>query len=843
MFKQGRRKSFSEIVLFVTIFVVLGGYIRYFWVKYEKEHIQNVLQNSRSIAVTFSMDDIKRLEANSSDLSKPEYQHLKALLTKIIQANPQARFAYLYIQKHDEFLFLVDSEPVNSDDYSPPGQVFPEASDQDIQPFQDGKEVVTTPLTDRWGTWRSVLIPIRDESTNKVIAVFGLDIDASSWQNDLIVEVFKSTLGILLAGLLFLLYRFRVHNNVLKRDYDQLTQLKDSLKESEEKFKVITQSTLDIIFIVDITGKLLFFNDSVENILGYRKEELIGESFVKFVPRSEMPHYLDRLKDVFLNKPILNFNTKIIHKDGHLVDVEINGRLIRINGELVGQGTIRDNSERNQILESLKISLTKYEVLFDTFPVGITITDASGKIIETNSTAEKFLGLSKAEHIKRKIDDSAWIIVRPDGTTMPADEFASVRALKENMPIKNVEMGIVKGENNTLWLNVSASPIPLQDHGVVIVYNDISEKKLVEIKFQQQQLFSQAIIDSLPGIFYMYSYPELKLVKWNKNHETILGYTHEELADWSIQDWKEPNSIEIVSDAIKEIELGAASVVEVELFTKDRRPIPFILSGILVDFFDRKYMMGVGIDCSELKMAEAEIKFQNTELQRLNAEKDKFFSIISHDLYAPFNTIVGFSELLVESINEKDYKEVAHYSDVVISSSRRTMSLLQNLMAWSRSQTGRMVFEPVVFNLAEVIREVDDLLKPGSEKKSIQIISEFPELLEVFADKEMISVVVRNLVSNAIKFTHPGGKIRIKAEVNSSEICVSVKDNGVGISAAELDKIFRIDVNHTTLGTQKEQGTGLGLILCQEFVEKHGGKIWGESEVDKGSEFIFTIPV
>jgi two-component system sensor histidine kinase/response regulator len=378
------------------------------------------------------------------------------------------------------------------------------------------------------------------------------------------------------------------HFLAVKEDISERKRAEGLLRESEERYKLITQNTLDIIFMLDKTGKQLFFNESVEKILGYKQEELVGKSFTRFVPKSEMTKYLLQLKNVFLKQEIRNFTSKIYHKNGDLIDVEINGRLVKHNEKLVALGTIRDISERR-----------KTEII---------------------------------------------------------------------------------------------------------------------------------------------------------------------------------------------------------------------------------------------------IKKKNEELLTINAEKNKFFSIIAHDLKSPFNSILGFSDLLIEQINNNDHDGIAKFAEIIQQSSNRAMDLLLNLMEWSQSQTERMEFNLEHFELVELIKDAELLLTGALEQKSISLSKNVPSNAPVFADKKMISTVLRNLISNAIKFTHTGGKITISVEEKQHELLVSVSDTGVGISKEDSEKLFKIDETYSTPGTNKEKGTGLGLILCKEFVEKHGGKIWVESEVGKGSTFYFTIP-
>ena len=247
-------------------------------------------------------------------------------------------------------------------------------------------------------------------------------------------------------------------------------------------------------------------------------------------------------------------------------------------------------------------------------------------------------------------------------------------------------------------------------------------------------------------------------------------------------------------------------------------------------------------DVTGRRKNEEEILQKNKELQKLNATKDKFFSIIAHDLKSPFNSIMGFTELLAEQVGKKDYSGVEKYSEIILQSSQRAVDLLINLMDWSRSQTGRIKFDPEYFELVECINDVTSLFNEIAGQKGVIIKKELPPNAPVFADPDMIKVVLRNLISNAIKFTKSSGEIIVSIQEKEKQTTVLVRDTGIGISKNRLEKIFRIDEAISTSGTNNEQGTGLGLILCKEFIEKHGGEISVESEIGKGSVFLFTIP-
>jgi PAS domain S-box-containing protein len=230
------------------------------------------------------------------------------------------------------------------------------------------------------------------------------------------------------------------------------------------------------------------------------------------------------------------------------------------------------------------------------------------------------------------------------------------------------------------------------------------------------------------------------------------------------------------------------------------------------------------------------------QLKELNATKDKFFSIIAHDLKNPFGAILTFSGILSETIAQNELKEASQISKLINSSAFLTYALLENLLHWARSQTGKLEFNPKKMSLYICVRETIDLLESQALGKQVILTNHIPENIEVIADNNLLKTIVRNLMSNAIKYTSPAGKVEIEAFKTDGFVQIRISDTGIGIPPGVLVKLFQIESKYSTPGTSQERGTGLGLILCKEFVEKHGGKIWVESEEGKGSRFTFTLP-
>lgn len=230
------------------------------------------------------------------------------------------------------------------------------------------------------------------------------------------------------------------------------------------------------------------------------------------------------------------------------------------------------------------------------------------------------------------------------------------------------------------------------------------------------------------------------------------------------------------------------------------------------------------------------------KLRELIATKDKFFSIIAHDLKSPFNSLIGFSEMLIEKSNSLSETELTNMYRHIYNTSTTTFNLLENLLEWSRSQSGLIVLTLENHKINDIVNECISILASTAKKKGINILVEVEDKDMVYADKDTINTVIRNLISNAIKYTQKDGTITITSVNLKDRVQISISDTGIGISLENMEKIFMIEHTISTLGTDNEKGTGLGLMLCKDFIEKHNGKIWVESEVEKGSVFHFTLP-
>ncbi|MDX1768474.1 MAG: PAS domain-containing sensor histidine kinase [Arenibacter troitsensis] len=261
-----------------------------------------------------------------------------------------------------------------------------------------------------------------------------------------------------------------------------------------------------------------------------------------------------------------------------------------------------------------------------------------------------------------------------------------------------------------------------------------------------------------------------------------------------------------------------------------------------VDEDGKKFLVGVIRDITERIKTEEDLRESAIQLKELNATKDKLFSIIAHDLRSPFNNILVLSQILKAQLSKSEDPDTQVHIDLIHSTAKNTLVLLENLLDWAKSQSGQINFKNEKINISNVVNEILELSRSIAKTKDISIQVHIPEDVEINSDKKILKTIIRNLMSNAIKYSRPGDKITISAVEEKDLVKIVISDSGVGMDDDTLENLFSITGNTPLPGTLNEKGSGFGLVLCREFIEKLGGKIWVESEKEKGSDFIFTIP-
>ena len=367
-------------------------------------------------------------------------------------------------------------------------------------------------------------------------------------------------------------------------------------------------------------------------------------------------------------------------------------------------------------------------------------------------------------------------------------------------------------------------------------------KRLMNEITQQEEKFSKSFHSVPYGI--ILSIPlNGRIVEANNGFVKMTGFSIHELVGNSTLDlnlWVNPNDRQNLVNTFQE----KGRIIENEVLFRKKNGELFtgLVSSELVTIDNEKYLLTVINNIQERIMMEMEIHQSETRLKELIATKDKFFSIISHDLRGPISAMMSLSEIMTDESYELSDQELRDLVLKIYKTSQLTYQLLENLLQWSRLQRGVIPFDPLPIKLKTEFRIFDESIVEMALKKSISLTAKIT-CDEIMADQNMLNSIIRNLVTNSIKFTREGGSVNVEAyEIDNQTILFKIQDNGIGMKKEIVNQLFRIDTHVSRPGTNNEPSTGLGLVIVKEFVVRHGGKIWVESEVDKGSTFFFTIP-
>lgn len=494
---------------------------------------------------------------------------------------------------------------------------------------------------------------------------------------------------------------------------------------NNERYKKFIEYLPQIVFEVDVNGKIIYVNKQAFSIMGFSKEDMDkGLNMSDVLVKEDLSRALGNVKSIMSGNVMSGEEYRMRKKNGEEIPVLIYSLPIYENNKVLGlRGIVVDISLRKIAEKNLIDSERNYKLLFDNSPLGIYTADKDGNILDANKQLLTLIGSPSLEETK-KINILKFSPLIENGYTSEFIEICRTGKMKKFSTFYKTKWGKSIYLSNTI--------VPLKDasgkiNKIYTVMEDVSEQKKTERELQERDEYLTEI---------------------------------------------------------------------------------------------------------------------NKQLNELVVTKDKFFSIIAHDLKGPIGTVVGFSRLLVDNFEKYTEQEQKQYINILYNSVNKTYRLLENLLLWSKSQQNTLQFNPERDNLFLLSNESIEILTHMAKGKEIRIDNNIPKDLTVNVDRDMILTVFRNLLSNAIKFTHKGGVIELTASSNNIDfIEVCVKDNGVGISKDKQLKLFDISENTITKGTEDEQGTGLGLILCKEFIEKHNGKIWVESNGDKGSSFIFTLKI
>lgn len=615
----------------------------------------------------------------------------------------------------------------------------------------------------------------------------------------------------------------------------------EMLSKSEQLYHAIFEKSSAAMLLIDpADGAIVDANSAACRFYGYG-----GEQFKKLklmdINMLSFAQVKAGMTAVAHGKQKYN---SLLHKlaDSNIRDVEVYSCPIEIEGRTLLHSIIYDITDRKVAEEALVASEIRFRSLLQNISsIAVQSYAPDGRIQYWNHASEKLYGYTAQEAIGRNIVK----LIVPAEMQENVDQ-AIQEMVTSGQPLTSSEMKLMRRNGSAVDVFTSHAIVQMPGRAPELFCFDIdlTDRKVAEDGIRKRDAIFNQLLDNSP-IYIFFKDEKLRMLSLRRNYENRLGKKMEEMIGKTILELFPGDSAKRMHESsLRSINEGVKIEIEEEL---DGRIYSIIKFPIHIEG-KPTCLAGFSIDITERKHAEMALKESEARLQELNATKDKFFSIISHDLRSPFNSILGFSNLLTQQIEEKDYEGIGKYAMIIQNSSERAMNLLTNLLEWSRSQMGKMEFTPEKIDISILINEVTALLNDAAQQKSITLYMEIQPNTDVFVDRLMVGTILRNLLSNAIKFTHPGGEIVISAQQKQDECLVTVADNGIGIRKESLDKLFRIDVSYATLGTENEVGTGLGLILCKDFVDKHQGKIWVESDrgdqVQKsGSKFHFTIPL
>jgi len=498
-------------------------------------------------------------------------------------------------------------------------------------------------------------------------------------------------------------------------------------------------------------------------------------------------------------------------------------------------------AERESTIDLLRESEEKYRMLFNANNDSISILrfDQNGNpgyFIEANDAACELLGYSREQILSFKISElEAGVpeeirqkrveVLRTKGN---ADFVTVIKDIAGNERHLEVKVVIIKYEGEPALLNIT---------------RDITNRKKAEEALIESEQRYRLIIETANEGILVAQGAYLKFV--NPMILDLTGFSEEELLSNPFLDFVHPDDHGLlIQNQIKR--LGGEAIdlrYHIKIVRKDKSIRWVEMGGVKIVWEGEPAIMNFITDITQRKQAEEEIKLQNAKLQKTNAEKDKFFTIIAHDIRSPFSGFLGLTQIMAEELPSLSMAEIQDIALSMRNSATNLFRLLENLLQWSLIQRGLIPFAPKEAELLPILEESTAIVLEPARIKEIKIILDIADGFMVFADHHLLQTIFRNLISNAVKFTPKGGEVKLSAKINGNNfIEFAVGDTGIGMNQTMVDQLFRIDVQTGRKGTEGEVSTGLGLILCKEFVERHGGELWVESTEEIGSTFYFTIP-
>jgi PAS domain S-box-containing protein len=629
----------------------------------------------------------------------------------------------------------------------------------------------------------------------------------------------------------------------INQDITERKRAEEKLIEEQLFNKTMIENLPGIFYLFSYPDiKLVKWNKNQEKILGMTAEEFqysFSSSWQNDETKIQVEELINRVAQNGYDQAEINLRKK----DGNEIPFIITGARLDTKNQTFIMGFGIDFSLQRHVLMSLAQNEAKFRTIFNTTSDAIFIHDPfSGEVLDCNQAAFDMYGYTKEEFLKMDINEFS---AAEEGYTQEKSLEKVNTAYKQGSI--TFEWRGKKKNNTFFWNEANLSKAIIDgEERIVAVVRDIDERKRLLETIRKSEEQYRILAENASDVIWILDLKSEKFTYVSPAIKQLTGFTVEEAYEKKVINTITPDSYKIVTAAIQKNlpeflenpQHPESHIIQVQQYCKDGRVIWVELS--------TKYrfnssgdieIVGVSRNIEVRKNLEA-------ELREINVTKDKFFSIIAHDLRTPFTSLLGLSEIMADENTKLTASQYRQFSQTLYKTADSTYHLLENLLEWSRLQRGTMPFKPVNILLKDFFYDIDESTIEMVRKKSIKLTFDFSQVLNVTADTNMLHSVMRNLVTNAIKFTNQGGTIFIHASRNEDgSVLIAVKDTGIGMTHEMINDLFRIDTNICRPGTDGEHSTGLGLILCKEFVEKHGGKIWVESEVGKGSTFLFSIPV
>lgn len=611
-----------------------------------------------------------------------------------------------------------------------------------------------------------------------------------------------------------------------KNDFSQFTPENINSNRSEAILNLILRYSPILIYLKDENDKALYLSQNFEQLLGMPVNQMVGKSNYELFPTD-------------FAKKMDEDDLKILRENETIeVEEEFNGRYfttIKFPIQIKGKprylaGFSIDITERKKTEELLRDSENRFKNVFIHHSSMMFLVDPEAlRIIDANIAACKFYGYS-LEELKEISKDSS------SSQDKHITEFRE-KIIGQQQDHFIVPTLISSGDERAV--EVYSSPIQYEGKKILfLIIHDVTERYKAELALRENEAKIVAILNTLPDAIFIGDINGNYYDSYVPKGSTISSFMpapHRQLKDFLPAELFDKiltltrNAIETSEMQIIEFSLEVNGSVR---FFEDR-----------ISHYADNEVVSVLRDITQRHDTEQIVRQQNVELKKINSDKDRFISILAHDLRSPFASILGFLELLNANIRSYDMDEIESQLNLISMAANKTYTLLDDLLLWVKSQAGKLSYEPEKLSLQDLCGEAVTILLNQANRKNISIEFSGTKNTLLFADSNMVKTILRNLISNAIKFTNESGAVTVFAEDDQNNATITVSDNGIGMDKDTRAKLWDMAQSFTTAGTYGEQGTGLGLLICKEFVEKHGGKIWVESEPGKGSNFGFTIPL